>query len=384
MRGEQIHIQQSGFTLAEIAVVVFLIGIMASVGLAALNAQMARASISTTQQKQAIIKDALIAYLRTNLRLPCPATDTTLSASPTPGIESRVTANTPANCTGFFGILPYATIGLPKTAALDGWDNFFSYAVSPQWTLTYTSAAPVAGGTSTNVANDALNLGDVGTMTVNDRSPATSATPTTITSAAVVFIVSHGKDGLGAFTTKATQNVLPNGTNQQDQLANAPVKTTWAVPAAFYQREYTDIDVPIYGAFDDVTQYLTASDLLTPLIKDGALKSAEAQWADQVIQINNALASSMFVPNTNCPPPNSQAAFNTLLTSNNIPTVDPWGGTLTYLPLITRMRSNGSVSPWGTINPYSITTSTAGKTVRIPTNVTLYATYQTLVQNYCN
>ena len=123
--------QQSGFTLVEIAVVVFLIGIMASVGLAALNAQIARASISTTQQKQAIIKDALIAYFRTNLRLPCPAIDNT-------GKEYRVPGNTPGVCvdttgkSAYFGIIPYATLGLPKSTALDGWDNFFSYAVDTQ------------------------------------------------------------------------------------------------------------------------------------------------------------------------------------------------------------------------------------------------------------
>lgn len=315
--------QQSGFTLVEIAVVVFLIGIMASVGLAALNAQMARASISTTQQKQAIIKDALISYLRTNLRLPCPAIDGT-------GGESRQ-AIVPPNCTATFGILPYTELGLTKSTALDGWENLFSYAVSPQWTAKLSTIAPANSSNWTNQANNAFNVGNTGTMTVNDRSLTSPYSTSTTTSTAVVFIVSHGKDGLGAFTTKATQNVLPSATNQTDQLANAPIKATWAVPAAFYQREYTDIDVPAFGAFDDVTFYLTANDFLSPLIKDGSLQSPQGAWTAQIAKINSVLIGYMF-SNSSCMPPPDQSTFNSLLLTNGIPFIDPWGGILSYTP----------------------------------------------------
>lgn len=55
--------RQSGFTLVELAVVVFLVALMASVGLAVLNAQVANANISATKKKQETIKDVPIAYL---------------------------------------------------------------------------------------------------------------------------------------------------------------------------------------------------------------------------------------------------------------------------------------------------------------------------------
>ena len=342
--------QHSGFTLVELAVVVFLVGLMASVGLAALNAQMTSASISATKKKQEIIKDALIAYLGTNKRLPCPAivkSDGTID-----GNESRVTTNAPAFCTltagtGSFGILPYATLGLSKSTALDGQENFFSYAVSKQWTLTYSTAADVVGGTSTNTAGNAFNVGITGTILVNGRAASTGNPIIPISSSttggpAAVFIISHGKNGLGAVTSKGTQNAPPAGT---DELANVPNKTTWALPASstFYQREYTDNATAYgaYGAFDDVALTLNPNDLITPLVKDGALKSAEAQWAEQIAIINNTLIGDMFLRSRCSPLGNQQnsisesaavqqSRFVSLMQANGIPLVDPWGGTLRY------------------------------------------------------
>jgi prepilin-type N-terminal cleavage/methylation domain-containing protein len=387
--------QHSGFTLIELAVVVFIIGILASVGLATLKSQMESTSISATKKKQETMKNSLISYLAKYNRLPCPAIDNT-------GLESRVLTNAPANCidntgkSAYLGILPYATLGLPKSAALDGWENFFSYAVSTQWTLTYSTAAPVVGGTSTNVASQAFNVGDSGTIAVNNRSPATSSTPTPISSNAVVFIVSHGKNGLGAFTNKGTQNVSPAAGT--DELANVPVPTTWAVPSAFYQREYTDIAVPTYGAFDDIAQFLNPRDLITPLILDGALQSAQSQWSQQITNINNALIGAMF-NNSLCAPPANQAAFNALLTANGIQPVDPWGGTLTYIANFCRLNNNGMYktsncasdcgylysacsSPSTTFTAFTITsTTTPTLTIRPQTLSTLTVVNPSLLSN---
>lgn len=383
--------QQAGFTLVELAVVVFLVGLMASLGLSALNAQLVSASISTTKKKQETIKDALIFYLGKNKRLPCPSTN----RNPPDGIESRANS-LPANCTGYFGIIPYAELGLPRSAALDGWENFFSYAVTRQWTATYDSTAtPANGANKTNDAAISFNVGNLGAITVKDRSPATNDTPTTIPIKAAVLVVSHGKNGLGAFTSKGTQNVSP--ANEADELFNVPVATTWPVPISFYQREYTDVDVPTYGAFDDVVQVLNPNDLITPLMKDGALKSAESQWSDQVTNIKSAVIGYMFSPSNNgsCAPPDS-TTFTGLLTTNNIPSADPWGGLITYAQKICELKKDGEIKQaMGPISApcssssnitdfsivaYTITTST-NDTVNGPRINQLMANYPNLLQN---
>lgn len=373
----------AGFTLVEMAVVVFLIGILATLGISALNTQLANAAISATQRKESTLQDALMNYLRVNNRLPCPAIDNT-------GLETaNRTGGMPSFCNGYFGIIPYQTLGLPKSAGLDGWNNFFSYAVSPQWTLTYGSANTTY--TTTSVTSGFVP-GANGALYINNRSP-TSPYPTiavtTASNLAVVVIISHGIDGLGAFTYQGTQNA--SDANGTDQNANTPNKTTWALPLpappTFYQRDYTTTALGTFGTSDDIVVWLGANDLLTPLMKDGAIHSAQGQWANQITQINNALATSMFgVPYVNCAPPgtaNNVATFTSVLTANSIPLADPWGGTLTYTPLITRFRSWGGVSPSGTTYPYSITTLTPNQTVTIPSNVALYSTYQSLIQNNC-
>jgi prepilin-type N-terminal cleavage/methylation domain-containing protein len=126
--------RQAGFTLVELAVVVFIIGLIASMSFATIKAQIINASIRTTQGNQNTIKDALVAYLGKNRRLPCP--DTNFTAPD--GIENRGattgTPTTPADplqaCNAAFGLIPYQTLGLSRSVALDGWDNFFSYQVS--------------------------------------------------------------------------------------------------------------------------------------------------------------------------------------------------------------------------------------------------------------
>ncbi len=360
---------QLGFTLVEMAVVVFLIGILATMGLSAANSILANSSISNTKKKQEVIRDVLITYLATNKRLPCPAIDEN-------GIEAK-SAAVPSICTGYFGILPYQTLGLSKSAALDGWENLFSYAVSSQWTLAYANTNTA---TTSNNSNIAFNTGDAGALPISNRTPATNATNTSLGSDAVI-VISHGMNGLGALTSKGTRNSLPS--NVSDEFANV-APDTFAVPATFYQREYTDIDVPTYGSFDDVLTRLSATEIISQLTKDGAIKSANAEWAEQIENINNALASYMLDSSSaNCEPPADLTEFQNLLINNNISISDPWGGNITYNRLIFRLDDEGKPTPASASAPYALATSTAGKFMRVPTIAVFYAKYKDIIENNC-
>lgn len=385
--GYAMPLKQKGFTLVELAVVVFLIGILASLGISALNAQMASASISSTKKKQDTIKDALIAYLGRNKRLPCPAITNA-------GAEARDGA-TPSRCVGNFGILPYAELGLPKSAAIDGYENFFSYAVSPRWTLTYSTLAPVANGTFTNVAIDAFNTGIPGVITVNDKVAGVIVIPP-ISATAAALVISHGKNGLGAFTSKGTQNVSAPAIGT-DEFPNIPV-AAWTLPVApmFFQREYHDVADATY--FDDIVLVLNPADLTTPLTKDGSFKSADSQWADQLANIKNSVIGFMF-SNGNCRPP-TQAEFTaSILPPLGIPSTvngvfyDPWGYQVTYSNFyaIAVVHTTGATTPPGAVTPYTLTTlnpnvptinvPVAGTIPTTPTMGQLMGAYPTLFGN---
>lgn len=274
------HMRRShsaGFTLAEMAIVVLLVSIMMTMGLSVLKAQTDSAAYSVTNKKQAAIKDALVAYLRSNWRLPCPDTNFIGGTAPLipDGLENRVGANTTA-CISNFGVLPYVTLGLPREMALDGWSNYMSYHVSiaPDWSLTAT-----------------FNPAAVGSIVVNSA----PATPLTINAVAVV--VSHGKNGNGAYTIKGSRNMVP--TTADPLAVDEQENTNIAANLIYFKREFTDVPAAVGGAFDDVVMYLQAEDLLTPLRNDGSLKAE----TDKLLEAENSLIAATLADAVNCLPP---------------------------------------------------------------------------------
>jgi hypothetical protein len=79
------------------------------------------------------------------------------------------------------GVVPWATLGLPET---DAWGRRFTYRVTPAF------ADDPTGGLQASFA-----LTDSGAITVTTG----GAAPVNITTSAAAAIVSHGKNGLGAY-----------------------------------------------------------------------------------------------------------------------------------------------------------------------------------------
>ncbi|HZD52464.1 MAG TPA: hypothetical protein VE175_05415, partial [Woeseiaceae bacterium] len=166
--------------------VTLLVGIFLTMGLAAFRASQDAQALSTTIAKQNALKDALVGYLRRNGHLPCADVD---FAAPD-GIENRTGGTTAvpdpatpcasATSNARFGIVPYATLGLARDAAVDGWGNFFSYQVSNTvssdafnpGTPSYNAPIPGTYQDWTLTAN--LRSGNTGELTVNDRDSAGS------------------------------------------------------------------------------------------------------------------------------------------------------------------------------------------------------------------
>src|SRR5258706_12848678 len=154
---------QHGFSLVELAVVVFIIGIILTMGVGALSAARENTASSSTAQKQNAIKEALIGYLRRNSRLPCP--DTNFTAPD--GIENRATAGDPATaCSSRFGLGPYVTLGVGREAVQGGWGKFFSYHV-----------ANTAGANTDWTITTSFPAGNTGNVTVSERISGTLAPP---------------------------------------------------------------------------------------------------------------------------------------------------------------------------------------------------------------
>lgn len=133
-----------GFTLIEAALTILVIGV-ALAGAAALYDQARRQSVPLeTRQKMDMIVHALSNYVEIQNRLPCPAdpavTDVTFGWEwhVTPAMAYASSGSMPSGyCDGTTraGIVPFQALGLPPEAALDGRGRYFTYAVSPEFTL---------------------------------------------------------------------------------------------------------------------------------------------------------------------------------------------------------------------------------------------------------
>jgi hypothetical protein len=260
-------------------------------GVAAMRVQLDNAALRTTMERQSIIKDSLTAYLALNMRLPCPDTDFTALD----GLENRVgdtttvCASPGAGVTRAWGLVPYATLGIPSEVATDGWSNLFTYAVSnttgqnKEWTRTAF-----------------FYSGNVGDLTVKTRLQS-SGPSSNLTTSAVVVIVSHGKNAFGAYTKLGTRNELPpTNTDELDNTDGGVVSGN----SIYFKRDKTDDEASNAGppagggAFDDIVYYISASDLLYPLTKDGTIKSANGTLVAQFEKIKNAIYGWMLI-NTN-------------------------------------------------------------------------------------
>ena len=336
--------RQLGFSLVELSVVLVILAVIIGFGLSAIGAVRTGSAVTTTVRKQEAIKAALIAYVRNHKRLPCPDRD---FASPD-GVENRVatTGSPPVPdvtraCSGDAGLIPYVTLGLAQEAALDGFENLFTYFVSnnvrpaaepnKDWTITSNPATAVRGMTAGNVGN--IQLAGEGGQALTSL-----AVPETL---GVVVILSHGPNGLGARTTKGTVNAGPlSGTDEADNAAGAATTT-------LHQRTPTDNASVTGGAFDDITMVLRAADILGPLFAEGTMKPAIAQTLENLNAIRE-LAASIAVQT--CSAPSMATLIGTL---SQAPFVDGWGNLVNYASggTMTGAASTATMFTLNTTNP---------------------------------
>jgi prepilin-type N-terminal cleavage/methylation domain-containing protein len=200
-----------GFTLVELSIVLIIVSLLASGGLAISASMVDRAAYTDTQKQLKMIEDALHDFYTVNGRLPCvarvnsPMNDANFGVeietngcdAATPdvagdGIWRAVAANGPVRV----GMVPVRTLGLQDIAARDKYGNRILYAVTED--LTRTSSFGSASG--------ALVVEDV-----ND---------TEILDDAAYVLVSNGKDRKGAYLyqTGALDFGCASGFGEADRL----------------------------------------------------------------------------------------------------------------------------------------------------------------------
>lgn len=241
----------SGFSLAELAVVLTIVSLLIGGLLVPLTAQVDLRAAHDTRQSLAEIREALLGYAAVKGRLPCPASATTASNVLGAGSEAFLDAG--GLCPNAAGVLPWATLGVRET---DAWGRRYSYRVTSVFAqcvapplLTYGTPC-----TAPSVSFVLTSLGDLQVRSVAGGSVIAQQVP--------AIVVSHGKNGNGAYTPQGTQ--LPVGTDADEldnQLTNVGASTA---NLDFVSKSPTP-------TFDDEVVWLSPGVLFNRMISVGRL-----------------------------------------------------------------------------------------------------------------
>ncbi len=253
-----------GFSLVELAVSLAIIALLLAGALIPLSTQMDVRNVADTRRSMESMRDAIIGFAQANGRLPCPADGTVAAGVAGAGTE-QVSGTV---CTAAFGAVPWVTLGVPET---DGWSRRFSYWVSPVFSdaisLNTFGCAPPPTPAPTQ---SSFALCSLGTLTVNTRKESDH----TVTAVGLVLpavIISHGKNGFGAYTPGGGPRLaVPAGT---DEAANATDAGT-----SFFSRIPTpaasgcnDAAAGTFCEFDDIVVMITSNTLITRMVAAGRL-----------------------------------------------------------------------------------------------------------------
>ena len=252
---------QQGFTLIELAVVLFLVTLVLGGVMMPLATRVEQEGREKTEAQLKEIKEALLGYAIVNGHLPCPdCPDDTASASCgtgaavsnngiEDGIDGTATAVSPrdtvtddfANCAVEVGNLPWVTLGVDE---LDAWGNRFVYSVDEEFADNTSGTFDCANQT----AGISFSLCSLGDATIRD------AGATNVIAANLPAIVySYGANGevFGGATPPTSADELEN----------------WWTDAVDGNFIYADYNQTAANEFDDLFIWISPATLMYKMVQ---------------------------------------------------------------------------------------------------------------------
>jgi len=274
-----------GFSLAELAVTMLIVSLLLAGALIPFGTQIDLKNVTDTQRTMESIRETIIGFAQANGRLPCPANGSTPAGTIGVGIEVLSGVSPNISCTFTFGVVPWATLGVPET---DGWGRRFSYWVSPIFadglppavtTFNTTGQSPTCTPTPTPTQSS-FALCSLGNITVKTHSDTDHAIMPSLGSQLPAVIISHGKNGYGAVTPggcipSPSCSTIAFPAAGTDEAANA---TRTSAANTFYSRIPTrsasgcnDAAGTLFCEFDDLVVMITSNVLIARMVSAGRL-----------------------------------------------------------------------------------------------------------------
>jgi len=122
---------QRGSLLIELSILLIIVGTLFVVSYPFYEIYRQQNAVNITQKRIEVVSKALSAYAQMRWRLPCPASSK-IEKDVVFGQERQDCSSIVSDA---HGIIPYYTLGIPKQYVRDGYGNFFTYVVSPNFTV---------------------------------------------------------------------------------------------------------------------------------------------------------------------------------------------------------------------------------------------------------
>ena len=239
------YLVMRGFTLVEMAMVLIIVGFILGGLLVSLSTQIEIRNHNETKQKIATIKEAITGYALAYGRLPCPADPSVSSGTVGAGTQKFNVAGT--SCNSIIGVVPWVDLGVLES---DAWGRRFTYHVSNSFAdvVVLNTVAPPVSCLSVPTSSS-FALCSEGDITVTDGAAA-------IAIKIPAIVLSHGKNGLGAY--------LSDGTKISDTAASSQEKENSDSDSDF-------ISITQNLTYDDVVDWISPNILFNRMVAAGKL-----------------------------------------------------------------------------------------------------------------
>lgn len=258
-----------GFSLVEIAVGLVILGLSAAGLVAVIGQQSEHRRLVETRASLSAARDALLAYVAANGRLPCPAT------AASAGQESRVAPGS-AQCTQTAGLLPAVTLGLPGLDAngllVDGWADGAGNGNG-----TFLRAIRYAVAPTAPTAPNALTATGLGNPTLAGRQQLAAAFAANeglfVCRSATGAVAAGNRCGGAANTLSSSAAAVlwsqgPNGNQPGAWSADEQQNANQTVARVLVSRETMPAGA-VGGAFDDVATWISFQMVVDRLLTAG-------------------------------------------------------------------------------------------------------------------
>jgi prepilin-type N-terminal cleavage/methylation domain-containing protein len=263
LHSRALKVNDSGFTLVEVAMVLFIITLLLGGLVPTITAQLDQQRTRETLKRMDDIQQALLGFAMVNGRLPCPAVPTIATGAANAGVEAMngnfcacaaggpvaLWGGAACSLTSATGVLPWVTLGLKET---DAWDHRFTYRVTTYFADKIGAAgSPWGTGCTPSPVPTASSfaLCSPGVPYV-----ISTAAGTAVATDVPALFLSHGKNGYGAYTS--TGSKLANGSADEINNSNG-------------DNEF--VSHTITSNFDDLVAWISPSILSNRMVTAGKL-----------------------------------------------------------------------------------------------------------------